>query len=87
MVDSTKSRTRYVPRPSLTARLLGFGLAASLPLFGCSASKEIAAISYTCETSPELSPAPGDGSVCGAGDPNLEGMEPQFPTTVCQTLT
>ena len=87
MVDSTKSRTRYVPRPSLIARLLSFGLAASLSLFGCSASKEIAAITYTCETSPELSPAPGDGTVCGAGDPNLEGMEPHFPTTVCQTLS
>ncbi|MET0792138.1 MAG: glycosyl hydrolase family 28 protein [Polyangiaceae bacterium] len=86
MVKSTKS-IRLLPRRSLTARLLGFGLAASLSLLGCSSGKEITEFTYTCETSPELSPSPGDGTVCGAGDPNLEGMEPQLPTEICQTLT
>jgi polygalacturonase len=27
-----------------------------------------------------------EGSVCGAGDPELDGMEPSFPSEVCATL-
>ena len=70
--------------------LLGIGLAVSLVgMVSCSAPKDIAEIKYECETSPEPSPSAGDGAVCGAGDPDLEGMEPRLPTDaeVCATLT
>jgi polygalacturonase len=89
MVDQTKSPARRAElQRRLSRRLLGIALAASLALLmNCSASKEIAPITYSCETSAEASPAPGDGTVCGAGDPNLEGMEPKFPTDVCMTLS
>jgi len=88
MVKPTKSFVRRVcESPSRIAGLLGCCLAVLLPgSFGCTANEDIPEIQYSCETSPALSPSPGDGSVCGAGDPNLEGMEPSFPTEVCQTL-
>ena len=89
MVKPTKSFSgRASVVASRTVRLLGCALTVSLfGGFGCSSGREIEAIQYFCETSPELSPAPGDGSVCGAGDPNTAGMEPTFPTEVCQTLS
>ncbi|MES1188053.1 MAG: glycosyl hydrolase family 28 protein [Myxococcales bacterium] len=88
MVKPTKSFVRRVcESPSRIAGLLGCCLAVLLPgSFGCTTNEDIPEIQYSCETSPALSPSPGDGSVCGAGDPNLEGMEPSFPAEVCQTL-
>ena len=57
-----------------------------LTLLGCGSSQpDIAGFTYDCETSPALSPAIGDGAVCGAGDPNLP-PEPTLPTDICQTL-
>ena len=65
--------------------MLGCVLLASLTAgLGCSPSSEPAAIAYSCETSPIPSTETQDGSVCGAGDPNI--IEPKFPTDVCQTL-
>jgi polygalacturonase len=52
---------------------------------GCSAKTEIAPLTYECATNSELSPSPGDGTVCGAGDDTI-GAEPTLPTDVCQTL-
>lgn len=88
MVKPTKSFVRRVCEgPSRIAGLLGCCLAVLLPgSFGCTTNEDIPEIQYSCETSPALSPSTGDGTVCGAGDPNLEGMEPSFPTEVCQTL-
>jgi polygalacturonase len=55
---------------------------------GCSSAKEIAAISYSCDTSPALSPQTVPGQACGADDPALTGVEPSLPgpDEVCQTL-
>jgi polygalacturonase len=88
MVYQTKSSTTRESLYRTGRRLLGASLAALL-LFSasCSGDNDIPPIQYTCETSTEASPAPGDGTVCGAGDPNLEGMEPQWPTDICATLT
>ena len=84
MVKPTKRFLEQVTAVSLrTARLLGCCLAVSLA-GGCSGSKELAEIVYTCETSPEPSQSPR--TPCGQGDPKTEGMEPSFPTEVCQTL-
>jgi polygalacturonase len=85
MVKPTKRFLEQVSTVCLrTARLLGCCLAVSLAS-GCSGSKEIEEIIYTCETSPEPSQSPS--VPCGQGDPNTEGMEPSFPAEVCQTLT
>jgi polygalacturonase len=89
MVKPTKTFVKRVCESEARfARLLGVGLAVLLPgSFGCSGGQEeLPEIQYSCETSPALSPSPGDGSVCGAGDPKLDGMEPSFPAEVCQTL-
>ena len=51
---------------------------------GCSSTSEPAALVYSCETSPTLSPITEPGQVCGAGDTNI--TEPTLPTEVCQTL-
>ncbi len=53
---------------------------------GCSSGGEPAAIIYSCETSPTLSPITEPGQACGADDPNLAGVEPTYPTDICQTL-
>src|SRR5450755_1455451 len=88
MVKQTKSVSSLSRRALCDAkRLTRIGLAASLlGMLSCSGSKPIAGIDYMCETSPVLSPAPADGSVCGAGDDSI-GPEPTLPATVCQTLT
>jgi len=90
MVDQTKSSATFAASASRRAsRLLSIGLTASLaPLLACSGSntKEIAPLEYMCETSSARAPSV-DGSACGAGDPNLDGMEPKFPTDVCMTLS
>jgi polygalacturonase len=88
MVKQTKSVSSLGRRALCDAkRLTRIGLAASLlGTLSCSGSKPIAEIEYMCDTSPVLSPAPADGSVCGAGDDTI-GPEPTLPTTVCQTLT
>ncbi|HWZ91525.1 MAG TPA: glycosyl hydrolase family 28 protein [Polyangiaceae bacterium] len=86
MVDPTKSPDSPELRPRTPSKLLGVGSAAFLALVSCSSSPEIAPLDYTCGSYPELSPSPGDGTACGAGDANLVGMEPQFPTDICATL-
>jgi polygalacturonase len=87
MVKQTKSVSSLAMRAASGAvRLASIVLAASpLAMSSCSASKPIAAVQYMCDTSPVLSPAPADGSVCGAGDATI-GDEPTLPATVCQTL-
>jgi polygalacturonase len=90
MLKQTKSFFSANARPerlgSTLLGVLGCCLAVLGSSLGCSSSEPLPEIQYSCETSPTLSPSPGDGSVCGAGDPNVEGMEPSFPTEVCQTL-
>lgn len=84
MVKPTKrSFERVSARSSWTARLLGCCLAV-LWVTGCTGSKPLDEIVYSCETSPEPSQSPS--VACGTGDPKVEGMEPSFPTEVCQTL-
>jgi polygalacturonase len=69
------------------ARLLGCALLVSLFAgLGCSSSSEPAGIVYSCDTSATLSPVTEEGVACGAGDPNLVGVEPTYPTDICQTL-
>lgn len=88
MFKPTKSRENRERRVSwMIVRRLAIGLAVSLSgAFGCSAAEPITEIQYECETSPSPPPLVEEGQVCGAGDPELEGMEPSFPSDVCQTL-
>src|SRR5450432_1012001 len=73
---------------SMVVRLLGISLALSLTFLpSCGDNNPIPPLAYACETSPALSPDPGDGTKCGDGDADLVGMEPAFPTDICQTLT
>lgn len=89
MWKSTKS---VCERGHWTSRAL-LGLASVAAPFGvvaCSAAdsnKNITPLVYECETNPALSPDPGDGTVCGAGDDSI-GPEPTFPSDaqVCMTL-
>ncbi len=90
MWKSTKSL--FGTRAERTARAL-LGLASVAALFGAlgcasaDSNKNITPLVYDCDTNPALSPDPGDGTVCGAGDDTI-GQEPTFPTDdeVCATL-
>lgn len=88
MVKPTKSIVGHLPRGrGMTRRLLSMGSAVALSItLSCSASKEIAEIQYSCESSPQLASSPANDGVCGADDPDLAGMKPELPTEVCETL-
>jgi len=63
-------------------------VAALLGALACSSgNKSIEPLTFECATNPALSPDPGDGSACGAGDDTI-GQEPTFPTDdeICTTL-
>jgi hypothetical protein len=75
-------------QPSLLCvRLPGLvGAVSLLGLASCmSNDDDIQELQYMCETDPTPSQAAALNGTCGAGDPKLP-PEPQFPSTVCQTL-
>lgn len=57
-------------------------------LFGCAPLNEEAdPYDYECGSSPEVAFETAGGTAkCGQDDPLLSGVEPSFPTEVCQTL-
>jgi hypothetical protein len=55
--------------------------AVCLALLGCGSNDDIAPIEYQCGTTPESDLHAT--MECGADDPNLAGLKPQWPTSIC----
>jgi polygalacturonase len=71
----------------LKHRISWLGAVSLLGVAACgSIGGDIPPIEYMCET--DLTPAsPSISGVCAANDERLRGVEPQFPTEICQTLS
>jgi polygalacturonase len=58
-----------------------------LAVAGClSNDEDLPPIEYMCETDPTPSQAAALDGTCAANDDRLRGLEPHFPSEVCQTL-